>query len=807
MSREIHQKFVHNHFYIAPNFFIKESIGSTMFLEILYGIFLRALIDPLISIIRVAIFPIAIFLTVFIIHKYTIRRFIRSDLSGFLRDSYKGLFIFRLHFFYWVCISVFELGEAHTTYDELIRKGVSPDTASYHSFITFLSGLVRAVNFSLMIKKEKENLRRYIIISKRGFFLKRTLSKLLTEVSALKSYLKSSGFLLRPLSKEESQGFLFSSGFFIRQKIVFEKEKMPVKEIKHDITSIMGIKNLLLNRQSEYALILNVKKFPKIRKVLEKDNRTKKEIPTQSYKFGVYTFYYNKEQHQDAIYHASFILSLLGHILSRFSVKKSPGKLKLERSGILQYTSCGPDNIVVKFGIDCIEEAKQDFFGGILSLLLACVEERVAPNLNLSDSFSQGDLFIGYQMVGKKKVMPFYLDIDDLSRHFLIVGPTGAGKTTLTKILIKGLLNKTNRPAIWIFDFHGEYLNLRNKGFFVISPGSRENPLALNIFNPGAEEPEIYFNFLSELLSDIVRGVSEGFSPQMERLITSAVYDTVLSEDARNPLYFLNRVYELSEELSMDVPSAKFSFHAIINRLKIIFSGIAGHVFWVPKTNINMKELLERDVIFDMSYFSSKEPTKKALWILVNVLLRYLYTELVNMDGLFGSPRVFIVIEEARYVAPKKQGENMQHTSAAEDLAILGRKYGISLCFITQSASSISRDIVDNAGTIFMMGDGPREIINDVLSNINAKYLQLMPTGEVLIKMNTKSAIVHVKLKEPEYSQKEEIAYLWIEDLEDRFLRSYQHIPISYETFVQKLISKEIARDNIREIISGGDML
>jgi len=578
-------------------------------------------------------------------------------------------------------------------------------------------------------------------------------------------------------------------------KIVLSIEPSKAQLVKINSTMLASIKNTIMHSPSDYTLLIVFRRFPKIseRELREESNRSR----IKTYKFGVYLFYDIPEILSKPVAPSSLMGSIINYLIPIADVKKIGGKSKLLRTSMAQFVIYPRDSIRLLFEVMYADKSCAWTFMGLLSFMLASVEEEVLPRMIISDDLSRGDIKVGYQLVSGRRVKPFYLNVKDLSRHILIVGPTGAGKTTLAKIMISQLINLDESPAVWVFDFHGEYTFLRDFGFIVISPGKEDIPLGLNIFDPRSEEPEIYAYFLSGLLSELVRGASEGFSPQMERIVSTAISDVVLSgeENRRSPLFFLYRIADLCEELSTEIPSAKFSLHAIFNRLKSIFSGVAKHVFWVTKTNLDIKSLLKRNIVFDLSYFSSKEPTKKALWILVNVLLRYLYSEIIgNFELSDDRPRIFIVLEEARYVAPAMRKEESAMMYAAEDLVVLGRKYGISLCFITQSADSISKDVIDNAGTLFMMGDAPPEIIREAFSHVDSRYLQIMPAREALVKMSTRSVLTHIRLIDPDsLPAPRRFPSPEIEGIIQNLRENYSPIRLPYEKFILKLITREIS--------------
>ena len=734
---------------------------------------------------------------VFLYNKYVVSRFLSSSVSETLAFMRNGVLVFRPSRLSWGCLSFICISEGRRSSSALSIDGISLNEALIHNFVITLNNIMNIpVTISLLIRREKSSLLRYLIISSRSIFLRKALKRVIRAREALSSYLSSLGFVISSPNKEDYRKLLECGLFFMPKfRLSFRMGKDDEKFEKIDSTTLSTIKNLLFNLPDDHGIMLVIKRFPWVDNVSRENGDE-----VFHYKFGLYLFCPEKIIESFRKISTAILSSVLNTFLLTALVKKT-SRSRIIRSSVSQLAIFPRNNIVLETQKFAASTCRTKVFSGILNFLLASVEEKVLPRLIIFDEMSTGNIKLGHQLMNGQPVKPFCIGIDDLRRHLLIVGPTGAGKTTLAKIIIYQLLKLRKRPAIWILDFHGEYVSLRDLGFIVISPGKEEAPLGLNIFDPGSEDPEIYANFLSGLLNELVKSVSDSFSPQMQRIVSAAIYDVVMDENEkrRNPIFFLQKVFDICEELSPEIPSAKLSLHAILNRLKVIFSGVARHVFWVTKTNIDVKSLLGMDIVFDLSYFSARDPTKKALWIFVNVLLRYIYSEIIGEEKLITEdPRVFIIIEEARYVAPaiKKNDESIVY--AAEDLVLLGRKYGISLCFITQSADNISRDIISNAGAVFMMGDAPREIIDKALSHTTTKYLQIMPAREALVKISTKSALMHVKLDDisqleiPHRIRKPE------NDVVLQELRNnYSPIGMPYERFVLKLTMREITASEL----------
>jgi len=421
---------------------------------------------------------------------------------------------------------------------------------------------------------------------------------------------------------------------------------------------------------------------------------------------------------------------------------------------------------------------------------------REGIDLNISEAFARGDIHIGYQLKNGIEVLPFFLSLEDLRRHMIIIGPSGHGKTTLAKIIIKELKKKFPKIKIWIIDFHGEYTHLINEGFKLISPGSNIAPLAINIFDPQKENPETYAVFLTNLLIEAMRTTLEPLSAQMERFLAMAIFETIKSKHG-NPITFIQNLWDLCNQLADNLPSAVQTFHAIINRVRSLFSGVMGKVFWVKSTNINFRELLSQDIILDLSNLVRRGALKRDLALLTNVFLRYAITEILNRYeddlslALSNELDYFIIIEEGRYIVPWRRRESANETTTLEDFAVLARKYGIALCTISQSPHTLSEDLLENCGTLFIMGGEPPEIEKIPLDENVLRYLVTMPPREAIVKLSSLPMILHVKIRKE--AQQPNMNYFKLllnkaSGFTEKLQRNYEMIKYPFEGVISSIL-------------------
>jgi hypothetical protein len=132
--------------------------------------------------------------------------------------------------------------------------------------------------------------------------------------------------------------------------------------------------------------------------------------------------------------------------------------------------------------------------------------------------------FIGYRIYLDRTRIFNTISFDKLNRHLIILGSTGAGKTTTAKKIIKKVMKRMRIP-VYVIDMHGEYSDLQ------IEKIKFDEKVSFNIFDPWTLQPKKYVVFLTNTLKDILE-LSE---PQTYILLKA------LEEEYRERGYFEKR--------------------------------------------------------------------------------------------------------------------------------------------------------------------------------------------------------------------------------------------------------------------------
>jgi len=332
------------------------------------------------------------------------------------------------------------------------------------------------------------------------------------------------------------------------------------------------------------------------------------------------------------------------------------------------------------------------------------------------------------------------VNVDDLlGKHFAILGTTGTGKSCTTALILRAILQKNPAAHMVLLDPHNEYATAFGDWGEVVSQRNMQLPywllnfeelIEVLISNPQERKAEV------EILQELVPmakgryGSSRANSQQGLRRATDVKYtvdtpvpyrmsDVIAMIDERmgklenkRDLSPYRNVKARLEAISAD-PRYSFMFGSLT-----VYDGMAqilGRIFRVP---VNSKPI----TILELTGL----PTE-IVNVVVSVLCRMTFDFALWSEGQLP---VTLICEEAHRYVPANPNLGFEPCKRAiAKIAKEGRKYGASLCIITQRPAEIDPTILSQCNTVFalrMSNDRDQEIVKSAISDTGSGLLEFL---------------------------------------------------------------------------------
>jgi DNA helicase HerA-like ATPase len=371
---------------------------------------------------------------------------------------------------------------------------------------------------------------------------------------------------------------------------------------------------------------------------------------------------------------------------------------------------------------------------------------RVASKPELELAFvgdTRGAVRVG--SIRQDSTIPAMVKVDDLlGKHFAILGTTGTGKSCTTALILRAILKDNPAAHLVLLDPHNEYATAFPEWGEVISPRNMQLPYWLLTFeefievvlgNTADRKQEI--ELLQELIP-IAKGRyttsrSEKNTPQSLRKGLSA--DTRFTVDTPVP-YRTSDLTSLIDERMGKLENKRdlAPYRNIKQRLDYIcqdpryafmfgsltvYDGMAqilGRIFRVPVAQkpITILELtgIPHEIVN----------------VVVSVLCRMTFDFALWSEG---QVPVTLVCEEAHRYVPANSSMGFEPCKRAiAKIAKEGRKYGASLCIVTQRPAEIDPTILSQCNTVFalrMSNDRDQEIVTSAIADTGSGLLEFLP--------------------------------------------------------------------------------
>lgn len=369
---------------------------------------------------------------------------------------------------------------------------------------------------------------------------------------------------------------------------------------------------------------------------------------------------------------------------------------------------------------------------------------RVAVKSELQIAFC-GDMSRSVRVgcIRQDNSIPATIRVDDLlGKHFAILGTTGTGKSCTTALILRSILEKNPAAHIVLLDPHNEYATAFTEWAEVVSPRNMQLPYWLLTFEELVEvvigdttDRKHEVEMLQELIPVAKSRYNTGRAKEGQVVRTRSLDSSKFTVDTPVP-YRISDLTSLIDErmgklenkrdigpyrnlkirfetLSLD-PRYAFMFGSLT-----VYDGMAQILSRIFRVPVNDKPI----TILELTGL----PTE-IVNVVVSVLCRMTFDFALWSEG---KVPVTLVCEEAhRYVPANPTAGFEPCKRAIAKIAKEGRKYGASLCIVTQRPAEIDPTILSQCNTVFalrMSNDRDQAIVQSSISDTGSGLMEFLP--------------------------------------------------------------------------------
>ena len=322
-----------------------------------------------------------------------------------------------------------------------------------------------------------------------------------------------------------------------------------------------------------------------------------------------------------------------------------------------------------------------------------------------------------------------------LCKHSAILGTTGSGKSCSLTVVLRSLLNAHPNGHIVVLDPHGEYSHAFGNMAECINTHNIELPYWLM----SAEEiTEVLCSREPIARSREANILKEAIIAAKHSFLGEGSTETFLTVDTPTPYRMPAVVKHISDAMGkLDKPDSTLPYLRLIGTIEDLRQDLR-YSFMFPGLTVrdNLTEILSRLLripvngkpitILDISSVPSE-----VVNVVVSLLCRLIFDFALWSDHAKSVP-IMLVCDEAHRYVPNDSSLGFEPTRRAiARIAKEGRKYGVSLCLVTQRPSEISEAILSQCSTVFAMrmtNDKDQNLVRRTLPETAAGLLNTLPT-------------------------------------------------------------------------------
>jgi DNA helicase HerA-like ATPase len=322
-----------------------------------------------------------------------------------------------------------------------------------------------------------------------------------------------------------------------------------------------------------------------------------------------------------------------------------------------------------------------------------------------------------------------------LAKHSAILGTTGSGKSCALVLIVRSLLEAHPNGHVVLLDPHGEYTPAFPGLCERITPQNLQLPYWLLSFDEMVEilcsKDPVSRSREAYILKDMIVAAKR-------EAMDAGELDAHLTVDTPVPYPLAALVHRISEAMGkLDKPDSTLPYLRLLTTIdNLRHDKRYAFLFGSFSVRDNMVEILSRILrvpvngkpitIFDLSAVPSE-----IVDVVVSLVCRVIFDFALWSDRDQAIPTLLVCDEAHRYIpGDESLGFEPTRRSIAR-IAKEGRKYGVSLCLVTQRPSEISEPILSQCSTVFalrMSNEKDQNFVRRTLPESAGGLLNTLPT-------------------------------------------------------------------------------
>ncbi len=336
--------------------------------------------------------------------------------------------------------------------------------------------------------------------------------------------------------------------------------------------------------------------------------------------------------------------------------------------------------------------------GGIVSKV---PEEKLGKIIGLNDKGLNLGKVIGCKLDATIKMSRL------IQKHLALLAMSGAGKSNLAAVLIEEMLDRKKedgRPAIVVLDLHGDY-----KGF-ASSPEYAEKTKIVDM-----SQAKVSVNKINPRNLEKWTGASEGALSE---------YAKIFKQFEEEGEHSFEKLEELVKNSEVN-PKTLISLENSVSELRDL------DVFAPREEKLN--KLVNSGGLLILDF------TKVDNFVKLQLLASNYISQLYHLRKENKIPPLMLVVEEAHNYCPERAESEYLARTILETIAREGRKFGFSLCIVSQRPNRLSTTILSQCNSfciLRIMNPNDTKKIQDSSESLDynsIKRLTTLRVGDCLI--------------------------------------------------------------------------